>query len=108
MGAVGEQFVSVMYPNEGSEFDMGYYLGTHGSLVRGKWDSLGLKSLKVIKGLATSDPDTLPPCQLIALLEFGSVEESQAAVADSGDEVLGDIPNFTDIQPVIQVNTKIE
>lgn len=99
--------VSVMYPNGGSKFDMDYYLGTHGPLVRDKWDGMGLKSLKVIKGIATPDPDTPPPFQLIALLEFGSVEEFQAAVADSGDEVLGDIPNFTDVQPLIQINDNI-
>ena len=99
--------VSVMYPNEGSKFDMDYYLGTHGPLVRDKWDSKGLKSLKVIKGVATPDPDTPPPYQVIALLEFGGVEEFRAAVADSGAEVLGDIPNFTDVQPVIQINDNI-
>lgn len=99
--------VSVMYPNEGSKFDMDYYLGTHGPLVTGKWESKGLKSLKVIKGLATPDPDTAPPYRIIALLEFDSVEDFQEAVADSGEEVLGDIPNFTDVQPVIQINDNI-
>lgn len=99
--------VSVMYPNEGSKFDMDYYLGTHGPLVKGKWESKGLMSLKVIKGLATPDPDTPPLYQVIALLEFDSVEDFQGAVADSGADVLGDIPNFTDVQPVIQINDNI-
>lgn len=99
--------VTVMYPNEGSKFDMDYYLRTHGPLVREKWESKGLKNLKVIRGMATPDPDTPAPYQLIALLEFGSVEEFQAAVADSGEEVIGDIANFTDVQPVIQINDNI-
>lgn len=99
--------VSVMYPNSGTRFDMDYYLGTHGPLVKEKWDSMGLTSLKVIKGLATPDPDTPPPYQIIALLEFNSVEDFQAAVAASGEEVIGDIANFTDVEPVIQISDNI-
>jgi hypothetical protein len=66
--------VSVMYPNGGSKFDMDYYLGTHGPLVRDKWDSKGLKSLKVIKGLARPPTGTrLLPIRSLSVCAVGCV-----------------------------------
>ncbi len=101
--------VSVMYPNDpGSKFDMDYYLGTHGPLVHEKWDNQGLNSLKVIKGFATPDPKTPPPYTVIALLDFDSVEAFQGAVAAAGADVMGDIPNFTDVTPVVQISENID
>ena len=100
--------VTVMYPNdEGSKFDMDYYLGTHGPLVHKNWDDKGLNSLKVIKGLATPDPKTPPPYQVVAILDFESLEAFQGAVAAGGAEVMGDIPNFTDVTPVVQISENI-
>ncbi len=100
--------VSVMYPNDpGSKFDMDYYLGTHGPLVHKNWDDKGLNSMKVVKGFATPDPKTPPPFRVIALLDFDSVEAFQAAVAAGGAEVMGDIPNFTDVTPVVQISENI-
>lgn len=100
--------VSVMYPNSGSKFDMDYYMNTHGPLVHEKWDPKGLNSLKVIKGFATPDPSTPPPYQVIALLDFDSIDDFKAAVADGGAEVMGDIPNFTDVQPVVQISENLK
>ncbi|MDH3740522.1 MAG: EthD family reductase [Hyphomicrobiales bacterium] len=100
--------VTVMYPNEaGSTFDMDYYLGTHGPLVHEKWDSKGLNSLKVIKGVATPDPNTPPPYQIVAILDFESLGAFQEAVAESGAAVMGDIPNFTNVSPVVQINDNV-
>jgi len=100
--------VSVMYPNTaGSTFDMDYYLGTHSPLVREKWSGMGMSSLKVIKGLATPDPATPPPYQVVALLEFDDLASFQAAVAASGAEVMGDIPNFTNVSPAVQISENI-
>ena len=37
-------------------------------------------------------------------LTFESVEAFEAAMASDGAEIMADIPNYTDIQPRIQVN----
>ena len=42
--------------------------------------------------------------ELIALLTFTSMEALKAALASFGSEILGDIPNYTNVQPSIQVN----
>ncbi len=100
--------ITVMYPNTpGSNFDMDYYLQKHGPLVHKRWDRHGMKSLKVIKGLATPDPDVKPPYRVMALLEFPSLDDFKAAIKASGAEVMGDIPNFTDAPPAIQINENV-
>ena len=100
--------ITVLYPNDAfSNFDMDYYLGSHVPLVQEKWAPAGMNSLNVIKGAATPDPDTPPPFQVIAILGFDSLQAFQNAVGESGAEVMGDIPNFTDVSPVVQINENI-
>jgi uncharacterized protein (TIGR02118 family) len=100
--------VAVMYPNTpGSKFDLDYYLGTHAALVHRCWDGMGLRSMKAVKGIATPDPKTPPPYQVIALLNFDSLDAFKAAVSAKGHEVMGDIPNFTDVQPTVQISSDL-
>jgi uncharacterized protein (TIGR02118 family) len=40
----------------------------------------------------------------MANLLFDSVDDFQRAFAPHADSIMGDIPNYTDIQPLIQVN----
>ena len=99
--------VTVMYPNTpGSKFDMEYYMGSHFDLVGKLWGPK-LKSARVIKGVATPDPDTPPPFQVIAILEFESTEDLQAAMDEHGEEVMGDVPNFTDLTPTVQISENL-
>lgn len=35
---------------------------------------------------------------------FPSIEAFQAAFAPHAKEIMGDIPNYTNVQPVIQIN----
>jgi uncharacterized protein (TIGR02118 family) len=52
-----------------------------------------------------SDPaGDKPPYLAIAYLKFNSVEALQKALAKHGAEILGDIPNYTKIEPIMQVN----
>ena len=41
---------------------------------------------------------------LITATLFDSVEAFQKAFAPHADSIMGDIPNYTDIQPIIQLN----
>ncbi|GJE27877.1 EthD family reductase [Methylobacterium organophilum] len=96
--------VSVMYPGGAdARFDMDYYLTKHMPLVAERWSALGLKEAKVVKGVAT--PDGAPaPYPVIALLTWDSADAFSAAVARHGAEIFGDIPNFTNTQPSVQIN----
>src|SRR5215213_8672077 len=96
--------VSVLYPNQsGSRFDERYYLDKHIPLVRQRWEPMGLTEVRLLRGVST--PDGGPaPFRVAALLTFKSAAALQEAAAAHGRELFGDIPNFTDVQPVGQVN----
>ena len=97
--------VTVMYPNQdGSKFDMDYYLKNHLALVAEKWGGMGLNSARIVKGVAGGEPGSAPPYQVMAVVEFESAEAFQSAVAEHGAEIFGDIPNFTDVQPTVQIS----
>lgn len=87
--------VTVVYPTGGT-FDMAYYKSTHMPMVQEKWGKYGLKSWKVIKFGDDS------PYAVQATLEFGTIKEFQdAASGPEAKEVLGDVPNFSNKDPVI-------
>ena len=44
------------------------------------------------------------PYLAIAYLNFNSADELQNALAKHGAEITGDIPNYTKIEPIMQVN----
>lgn len=65
-------------------------------LVQKHWGQYGLQSWKVLKF-----GDDAPYC-VQATLEWGSLSEFQkAATSDSAKEVLGDVPNFSDKDPIL-------
>jgi uncharacterized protein (TIGR02118 family) len=96
--------VSVMYPasSEGT-FDQAYYLEKHIPLVKERWGSLGLDSVQLLRGAGTPDGSP-PPFQVMALLTFRSLADFQAAGKAHGREIFADIPKFTSVQPVLQIN----
>ena len=100
--------VSVIYPAaSGAKFDYGYYMATHIPLVRRLWSGMGLREVRVLKGSGTPDGGP-PPYLAIALLTFASGEALKAASAEHGEEIFGDVPKFTDISPVVQVNEALD
>jgi uncharacterized protein (TIGR02118 family) len=96
--------VSVMYSGgEGATFDEAYYLQEHIPLVKERWTGMGLHEVRLVKGVATPDGST-PPYRVMALLTFGSMQEFQNAAQSHGPEIFADIPRFTNVQPVVQIN----
>ena len=96
--------VSVLYPNQpGAKFDMRYYCDKHMPLVA---DKLGaaLRQAEVNAGVAGGAPGAPPPFVAMAHLSFDSVAAFQAAFGPVADAIMGDIPNYTDIEPVIQIS----
>lgn len=96
--------VSVLYPNrEGSRFDMDYYCTTHIGLCK---DRLGdaCKGVDVEAGLSSAAPGSAPPYVAMGHLYFDSLEAYSAAFGLHAEEILGDIPNYTDVEPVIQIS----
>lgn len=95
--------VSVMYPNEpGKRFDWDYYTGNHAPAVR-QLSSLGLARLEVDKGIGSAQPGDPAPFIAVAHLYFNTMEDLQSCMAKTSD-LMADIPNFTDIQPQVQIS----
>jgi uncharacterized protein (TIGR02118 family) len=96
--------VSVIYPNaEGKKFDMNYYSGTHVPMVV---DLLGdaLKSVTVEKGLGGGAPGSPAPYAGMGNMYFDSVEDFGNSFGPNAEKIMGDLPNFTNIEPIVQVS----
>jgi uncharacterized protein (TIGR02118 family) len=97
--------VSVMYPNTpGARFDHDYYRDKHMPLVQA---TLGdsCKHYTVEKGLAGGGPNA--PAAYVATCDifFDSMEAFQDSFGPSAQQtIMSDIPNYTDLSPVIQVS----
>jgi len=100
--------VTVLYPKTAdSRFDLDYYLTTHTPLVRELLTPMGLTGIDLEQGLAGGAPNTPPAYTLIGKLNFTTIEELQAALMTHGPALMGDIPNFTDVQPVMQISRSL-
>lgn len=100
--------VSVIYPRQGSAgFDFDYYTAAHLPLLTKRWGDAGLVGVQALRGVATPDGQE-PPYLAMALLRFASIEALQAAMTGAhAPEIIGDITNFTSVQPHVQINDEI-
>ncbi len=96
--------VSVMYPNiPGARFDHTYYRDKHMPLVASKMGA-NLHHYTVDKGLAGGTPGA--PATYIGMchLYCESIDAFQAGFGPHAGEIMGDIPNYTDLAPVVQIS----
>jgi len=96
--------VSLFYPyEEGKKFDMDYYLNSHIPMVQEKLGA-ALKGGAVEQGLSGGEPGS--PATYVAMghLLFDSVEAFQNSFGPHSEAIMADIPNYTDLQPTIQIS----
>lgn len=95
--------VSVFYPNStGARFDMAYYTSKHMPMVKKLVTSC--KGIAAEKGVAGGTPGSQPTYIAAGHLLFDSVDAFHSGFAPHASEILGDIPNYTNTQPVIQIS----
>lgn len=90
--------VTAVYPRqEGASFDFDYYLAHHAPLAA-RFLGENFIRYEVRKGLA-------PDCAFVCTVNYWihSIAAFEATMASHGAEILGDTPNFTNLQPVLQV-----
>lgn len=101
--------ISVMYPNkDGATFDVDYYKTKHFDLVRAKLGSMGLAGSGIDKGLAGGAPGEPAPYICIGYLLFNSLDDFKKGMETHGEEIMADLPNFTNAQPIIQIAEVVE
>ena len=96
--------VSVMYPNSPeATFDVDYYCNSHIPMAV---ELLGdaLKSCSVDSGLGGGAPGEAAPFIAVGHLSFESVEAFQQAFGPNAEQIMSDIPNYTNTQPQIQIS----
>ena len=96
--------VSVMYPySAGARFDHAYYRDKHMPLVQARMGA-ACKFYTVDKGLAGGTPDSPPTYVGMCHIFCETVEAFQGGFGPHAAEILADIPNYTDLQPVLQIS----
>lgn len=95
--------VSVLYPETpDGRFDMDYYRVKHVPLVIERCGG-AIKRGEIEQGLADAMPGYAAPFRVTAHLIFESTELMQASFGHHLSEFLADVPNFTNIRPVLQI-----
>jgi uncharacterized protein (TIGR02118 family) len=96
--------VSVMYPNTpGARFNHEYYRDQHMPMVKSKMGA-ACTHYTVDKGLAGGAPGA--PATYVGMCHIfsESVESFQAGFGPHAKDIMADIPNYTDIAPVMQIS----
>ena len=97
--------VTVLYPNEaGKKFDVDYYRNKHMKLVGERLKDFGFVRAEVDKGVTGGAPGSSAPYVCIGHVYLNSLADFQKGMGVHGKEILGDIPNYTDIQPTMQIS----
>jgi uncharacterized protein (TIGR02118 family) len=94
----------VMYPNrEDARFDMDYYMNKHIPMVQEKIGA-ALKGCYVQKGLGGAAPGSPAPYLVICRLCFDSMDDVATHLAPHDKAFGEDVPNYTNVAPVMQLN----
>jgi uncharacterized protein (TIGR02118 family) len=98
--------ISILYPNrENGRFDMDYYVNTHMPLsIQLLSVHPGFKGVSVEHGVGGGAPDAAPTYVAMCHFLFDSFESFLAAFNPNAPVLQGDMPNYTDIESIIQIS----
>jgi uncharacterized protein (TIGR02118 family) len=93
---------SGFYPRtEGGTFNFDYYAKKHIPMVVALLGRNAIRS-EVRKGVAAADGSPAPYV-CVGSVWVHSIDEFLATLARHGPQIMGDVPNYTNIPPVLQV-----
>ena len=96
--------VSVLYPSKAeNRFDVDYYLTVHMPMAK-RLLGPAVKSISIEIGIGGEAPGEPAPYAAIVGFTCESVEAFTTAFMPVAGQLQGDIPNYTDITPHIQVS----
>jgi len=96
--------VSVLYPSKpGNRFDVDYYIRVHMPMAA-RLLGAAVKEVSIEIGIGGELPGQPAPFAAIVGFTCDSVDAFTTAFLPVADQLKGDIPNYTDIQPVIQIS----
>ena len=96
--------VTVLYPNKpGSHFDVEYYLNTHMPMSE-RLLGPAVKAISVEIGRSGATLEDQPPFAAICGFTCETVQAFTDAFVPVAGQLQGDISNYTNIEPVIQIS----
>ena len=96
--------VTILYPNgDGKTFDMDYYSNKHMPMIASLFGD-SLKLFAIDKGIAGRTPDEPIPYLAIGYLYFDKLSAYRNSFGPNAEKIIGDIPNYTNVQPVVQIS----
>lgn len=98
--------ISILYPtNQDSQFDMAYYLKIHMPMAIERLSAgPGFRGVSVERGLTGSIPDSMPNYVAMCHYLFDSLENFMESFGSHAETLQGDMLNYTDIEPIIQIS----
>lgn len=94
----------MFYPNgAGIKFDITYYVNRHMPMVQ-KLLGSALKGMAVEHGISGGQAGSVPTYVAMGHLLFDSVGEFEKGWAPHAQAIVGDVPNYTNSQPLIQIS----
>ena len=96
--------LTVLYPNEeGKTFNMEYYSNNHVALL-GKLLGDAVIGATIENGLGGGAPNSPAPFSAIGNLYFNDMESFENSFGPNAAEIMADLPNFTNIEPTVQIS----
>ena len=96
--------VAIFYPNgEDNTFDMDYYSTKHMPMAATLFGD-SLVAMSIDKGLANANPDLPLEYLAIGYFYFENMSSFQEAMGANSEKLRADVPNYTNIRPVLQVS----
>jgi len=96
--------VGVFYPAAaGATFDMEYYRTKHVPMVQ-KLLGTACKGAAIEQGLSGAEPGSPPTYVAMGHLFFESMSDFQKSFGSHAAEIVADVPNYTNVQPIIQIS----
>ncbi|MFZ2725524.1 MAG: EthD family reductase [Methylococcaceae bacterium] len=98
--------ISILYPNnDNAYFDVDYYLNNHIPLAMDYLSShSGFRGMSIEQGIGSSVPNQAAAYLIMCHFIFESLEDFMQAFMPHAPQLQADIPNYTDINPIIQIS----
>ena len=96
--------VTIMYPNgEDKTFDMDYYVEKHMPMLADLFGN-AMKKYEIDEGIGGRTPEDQVPFIAIGYLYFENLSDYRESFGPNAEKILNDIPNYTNIQPTVQIS----
>ena len=98
--------ISIFFPSSGrASFDYEYAQKVHLPLVLDRWGQSGLERAELFRGVSSAD-GSAPAFLAMGLLRFTSSNALRAAMTgEHAAEIGADIARFTNVKPILQINS---